>query len=100
MVGEPVEKFMPERFRNGHLVHRSQYAATPQTRPMGAGLELLGQHRDGHEFPIEISLAPLETEDGARSLTALRWISTSTRRRLVDLGWSTKNSEPCKALQN
>ena len=81
LVGEPVEKLMPERFRNGHLAHRAQYSATPHTRPMGAGLELFGLHRDGHEFPIEISLAPLETEDEVLISTAIRDVTDLKRTK-------------------
>ena len=81
LIGESVEKLMPERFRNGHLKHRSQYSANPHTRPMGAGLELFGQRRDGQEFPIEISLAPLETEDGVLISTAIRDVTDLKRTK-------------------
>ncbi|MGA7410372.1 MAG: sigma 54-interacting transcriptional regulator [Bryobacteraceae bacterium] len=79
LIGESVEKLMPERFRSGHVAHRSQYSANPHTRPMGAGLELIGQRRDGQEFPIEISLAPLETENGVLVSTAIRDITELKR---------------------
>ena len=79
LIGEMVEKLMPERFRKGHLEHRSHYSVTPHTRPMGAGLELFGQHRDGHEFPIEISLAPLQTADGVLISTAIRDVTDLKR---------------------
>ena len=72
LFGQPVEMLMPERFRNGHVEHRSRYSAAPHTRPMGAGLELFGRHQDGHEFPIEISLAPLDTDNGQLISTAIR----------------------------
>ena len=81
LVGEPVEKLMPERFRNGHLAHRSRYSLAPHTRPMGAGLELFGLHRDGHEFSIEISLAPLETVDGVLISTAIRDVTDLKRTK-------------------
>jgi formate hydrogenlyase transcriptional activator len=63
LVGEPVEKLVPERF---------PYSAAPHTRPLRAGLDLFGRHRDGYEFPIEISLAPLETEEGVLISSAIR----------------------------
>ncbi|MFZ0706318.1 MAG: sigma 54-interacting transcriptional regulator [Candidatus Korobacteraceae bacterium] len=81
LVGEPVEKLMPERFRTGHVEHRSRYGVTPHTRPMGSGLELFGQHRDEHEFPIEINLAPLQTADGVLISTAIRDVTDLKRAK-------------------
>jgi PAS domain S-box-containing protein len=79
LVGEPVERLMPERFRNAYVEHRSRYGEAPHTRPMGAGLELFGSHQDGHEFPIEIILGPLETEDGILVLFAIRDVTNLKR---------------------
>jgi two-component system, cell cycle sensor histidine kinase and response regulator CckA len=62
--GEPVERLLPERFAGVHAGHREGYLGRPIARPMGIGLDLAGRHRDGHEFPVEISLAPLETSAG------------------------------------
>src|SRR6266581_246801 len=64
LLGCPVEILVPGRLRGDHPVHRRGYAANQQVRPMGAGLELSGLRRDGSEFPVEISLSPLETSDG------------------------------------
>ena len=85
LVGEPIEKLMPERFRNGHFAHRSRYSMTPHTRRMGAGLELFGLHRDGHEFPIDISLAPLETADGVLISTAIRDVTDLKRTKELSM---------------
>jgi formate hydrogenlyase transcriptional activator len=79
LVGEPVEKLMPEWFQNGHTEHRSRYGAAPHGSPMGAGLELFGRHRDGHKFPIETSLAPVETKDGVLISSAIREVSELKR---------------------
>ena len=79
LVGERVEKLMPQRFQEDHLAHRSVYNASPHARTMGPGLELFGLHRDGHEFPVEISLSPVQTQGGMLVLTAIRDV-TELRR--------------------
>jgi rsbT co-antagonist protein RsbR len=72
LVGQKVEILVPERLRQRHVDHRGGFFAAPQVRPMGMGLELLGVRRDGSEFPVEISLAPLETEQGLLACAAIR----------------------------
>jgi PAS domain S-box-containing protein len=79
LAGQPVEKLMPERYRNGHIGHRLQYDAAPRARPMGEDLELYGLRKDRSEFPIEISLSPLETETGTLVLSAIRDITQRKR---------------------
>lgn len=75
LVGQPVEKLLPQRFHDAHLGHRADYFAQPRTRAMGAGLELHGLRRTGEEFPVEISLSPLETEEGTMVMSAVRDIT-------------------------
>ncbi len=75
LLGQPVEVLVPERFHDAHRSHRAGYFADPRTRPMGAGLELFGRRRDGSEFPAEISLSSIETEDGTLAIAAVRDVS-------------------------
>jgi len=72
LLGYPVEMLLPPRFREAHLAHRQLYAAAPQPSPMGAGLELSGCRKDGSEFPVEITLSPLDTEEGQLVVSAIR----------------------------
>jgi formate hydrogenlyase transcriptional activator len=79
LLGQSVDILVPERFRAGHPAHRGDYNAHPRTRPMGAGLELLGKRKDGSEFPIDIMLAPIETAEGRVVLSTIRDISERKR---------------------
>jgi PAS domain S-box-containing protein len=75
LLGEKVEMLVPKRLRAQHQLHRSSYAHEPTPRGMGAGLELFGVKKDGREFPVEISLSPLETDEGTLISSALRDVS-------------------------
>jgi PAS domain S-box-containing protein len=75
LLGQPVEIIVPQRFRGAHPAHRGGFFAKPATRSMGAGLELYGQRKDGSEFPVEISLSPLETEEGMLVSSSIRDIT-------------------------
>ena len=80
LIGLSIEQLMPERFRARHTGHRTHYVQSHLVRPMGAGLELLGLRRDGTEFPVEISLSPIE--DGDQILVAAAIRDVSDRKRV------------------
>jgi two-component system, cell cycle sensor histidine kinase and response regulator CckA len=72
LLDRPIEILVPERVRGVHPAHRTDYFRHPQPRPMGAGMQLAARRKDGTEFPAEISLSALETEDGPIVSAAIR----------------------------
>ena len=82
LIGHVVEQLIPESLRSQHRKHRAVYSAQPRVRPMGAGgMTLVGQRRDGEQFPIEIALAPLQFEGATRFLASVRDVSETLRAR-------------------
>ncbi len=79
LLGQAVEVLLPHRYRGAHLGHRSGFFGQPRTRTMGAGLELHGLHKDRGEFPVEISLSPIDTEEGTMVMSAIRDITDRKR---------------------
>ncbi len=90
IIGKPIEILLPERFRQNHVGHRTRYFGEPKTRTMGAGLELFACEKDGSEFPVEISLSPLSTDEGTFAMSAIRDI---TDRRKLQEELRRKNDE-------
>ncbi|MFN4118086.1 PAS domain S-box protein [Acidovorax sp.] len=79
LLGQAVEVLLPPRYRGAHLGHRSGFIRQPRTRTMGAGLELYGLRQNGEEFPVEVSLSPIETEEGPMVMSAIRDITDRKR---------------------
>jgi PAS domain S-box-containing protein len=95
LLGRTVEMLIPGRFRADHPAHRAGYSANRQVRPMGAGLDLRGLRRDGSEFPVEISLSPLQTSDGLLVSAAVRDVSdrTAAEERINELALIVESSQ-------
>lgn len=83
LIGKKVEVLIPNRYHKNHTSHRDYFFSNPKVRPMGAGLELKGLRKNGNEFPIEISLSPLETEDGVIVSAAIRDITERIKSQNV-----------------
>jgi PAS domain S-box-containing protein len=79
LLGQQVELLVPHRFHSAHSSHRNKYSESPRPREMGAGFELYGRRKDGTEFPVEISLSPLETPEGTLISSAIRDITDRKR---------------------
>jgi len=94
LLGEPVEILMPERFRERHPKHRAAYSPKSRPRPMGTGLELYGRRKDGGEFPVDITLSPMEITDGFLIISVIRDITDRrrTEEQLVKLSRAVEQS--------
>src|SRR5205807_9863053 len=82
LVGQSVELLLPERFQARHAEHRQSYSAELELRPMGADLDLYARRADGTEFPVEISLSPLRTDQLVLVSAAVRDVSDRKQAQL------------------
>ncbi|TFW73017.1 PAS domain-containing sensor histidine kinase [Methylotenera oryzisoli] len=79
LLGQSIDCLLPERFRHQHPHHRDSFFSDLRPRAMGIGRDLFGRHKDGSEFPVEVGLNPIETEDGIKVLSAITDISARKR---------------------
>jgi PAS domain S-box-containing protein len=79
LIGARVEMLVPSRFRERHSGERQAYADAPRTRPMGLGRDLWGRRRSGAEFPVQISLSPMETDQGTLVTSIIRDVTSQHR---------------------
>ena len=96
LIGQSVELLVPARFHRIHLQHRASFSAEPRIRPMGRDLELFGRRKDGTEFPVEISLSPLQTEAGQFVTSTVRDV---TDRKRYEEQIRRLNAELAEALR-
>lgn len=83
LVGQTIEVLLPKRLRGVHEKHRRNYVAEPRLRQMGSGLDLVGQHKDGTEFPIEVGLSFIDTDADMLIISSI--IDLSVRKYAEDL---------------
>jgi len=86
LEGRPVEILLPQQFRAQHVEHRGRFATQPRPRGMGGGLALLGLHKKGQTFPVEVSLSPVRSQGGLLVVAAIRdaTVRRDTERQLVE----------------
>jgi PAS domain S-box-containing protein len=96
LLGMKLEMLLPSRYHDKHREHRTQFFANFKVRLMGTALELYGQRKDGTEFPVEIMLSPVESEEGTLVVSAVRDI---TERKRVERELQTLSIQKNLLLQ-
>jgi PAS domain S-box-containing protein len=79
LLGKPLESLLPEHFREQHLLHRANSHQAPSTRSMGVNLELFGRRKDGSEFPVDVVLSPLKTEQDPLVIAMIRDVTSQVQ---------------------
>jgi PAS domain S-box-containing protein len=95
MIGGPVEILLPQELKDKHVHHRGNFFKAAKLRSMGAGLELNAVKKDGTTFPVEISLSPMQTEEGVLISASIRDV---TERKKLENQLKKTNDE-VKTLQ-
>ena len=90
LIGRNIETLIPERFRDRHPGYRKDFHSEPSSRAMGAGRDLFGRRKDGSEFPVEVGLNPIRTEQG---LFVLASVIDITARKHAELEHQLQNME-------
>ncbi len=99
LLGQRIEILVPEGARARHPALRDTYTRNPHTRPMGAGLDLNARRKDGSEFPAEISLSPMESEEGRLITAAIRDV-TDRKRHAEELESMRRRAEEANQLKS
>ncbi len=81
LLGDLVEILLPQGVRDRHVSERDRYVRSPRVRPISDGLDLSGRHKDGREFPVEISLAPHQSPEGLLLVSTIRGVAAHRRVR-------------------
>lgn len=98
LIGGRVETLLPGRYRDVHVRHRREYFTAPRVRAMGSGLELNGLHADGREFPVEVSLSPLETDSGLLVSSTIRDVTERKAAQQALAASAARNRELAESL--
>jgi PAS domain S-box len=100
VLGKNLLELIPERFRKSHALYQADFFKNPHLREMGAGLELFALRKDGSEFPADITLSPIETENGTLVIAVVRDITRRKRDENALKEYAERQSELSRKLLN
>jgi len=92
LIGREIEILVPELERSAHVPLRNNYISNPKMRSMGANMEITAQRKDGSEFPADIGLSPMETDDGVIVVSSVRDI-TERKKAEIELARAKEEAE-------